>query len=306
MKARLLVIALWISALAQACQIISVKRPAANPPARVIVMSAFSAELEALRAQMKVEDRQVINGRTFSIGKLAGKDIVLVQSGVSMINAAIAAQAALDYFPASGVIFSGIAGGVNPSLSIGDVAVPARWGQYQEQRFARQTETGWEASQGEFGNFGMMFPRPVSVTREGGQPDVEESRFWFPVSEGMLAVAREAAREVALERCTQEQICLEHAPKVVIGGSGVSGPAFVDNAAYRLWVWQTFQADALDMESAAVAHVAYVNDVPFIAFRSLSDLAGGGPGKNEIGTFFELAAGNAAVFMMAFLEKWEP
>ena len=41
------------------------------------------------------------------------------------------------------------------------------------------------------------------------------------------------------------------------------------------------------MESAAVAHVAYANRVPFIAFRSLSDLAGGGSGhENEMGTSY--------------------
>jgi adenosylhomocysteine nucleosidase len=55
------------------------------------------------------------------------------------------------------------------------------------------------------------------------------------------------------------------------------------------------------MESAAVAHVAYANQTPFIAFRSLSDLAGGGEGENEIGTFFQLASNNSAAVVKAFL-----
>jgi adenosylhomocysteine nucleosidase len=59
------------------------------------------------------------------------------------------------------------------------------------------------------------------------------------------------------------------------------------------------------MESAAVAHVATVNGVPFVIFRSLSDLAGGGPGENEIGTFFQLAANNSAKMMLEFLSAWE-
>ena len=84
----------------------------------------------------------------------------------------------------------------------------------------------------------------------------------------------------------------------------MSGPTFVDNAEYRTWVWQTFQADALDMETAAVAQVAYVNKIPFIAFRSLSDLAGGGPGQNEIDIFFQLAARNSARALEAFLGAW--
>ena len=42
------------------------------------------------------------------------------------------------------------------------------------------------------------------------------------------------------------------------------------------YTFKTFQANVLDMETAAIAHVAYANGVPYIAFRSLSDLAGGG------------------------------
>jgi adenosylhomocysteine nucleosidase len=55
------------------------------------------------------------------------------------------------------------------------------------------------------------------------------------------------------------------------------------------------------MESAAVAHVAYANKVPFIAFRSLSDLAGGGEGENEMGTFMGLASANSAAVVTAFI-----
>jgi adenosylhomocysteine nucleosidase len=187
------------------------------------------------------------------------------------------------------------------------VVVPAQWGQYQEQVFARQTSGGWDTGwyQQPYGNFGMMFPQPVSLVREDGRVDVEEEHFWFPVDRKMLQMAGQIAQRVHLNRCAQGGECLEEEPKVVVGGNGVSGPTFVDNADYRLWVWQTFQADALDMETAAVAHVAYVNNVPFLAFRSLSDLAGGGPGQNEIGIFFQLAAENSAQVLETFLEGWK-
>jgi adenosylhomocysteine nucleosidase len=250
-------------------------------------------------------DSYVINGRTYHVGELAGKNVLLVLSGVSMVNAAMTTQTAIDYFEIDGIIFSGIAGGVNPGLNIGDVVVPAQWGEYQEQTFARETANGWDVGQSvtEFGNYEMMFPQYLSITQKDGKPDKEEQRFWFPVSEDMLSVAQDVAGNVQLSDCTGTKFCLGHEPKFVVGGNGVSGPTFVDNASYRQWVWQTFQADALDMESAAVAHVAYVNKVPFIAFRSLSDLAGGGPGENEISTFFQLAADNSAKVVMAFLEK---
>ena len=55
------------------------------------------------------------------------------------------------------------------------------------------------------------------------------------------------------------------------------------------------------METAALAHVALANDVPFIAFRSVSDLAGGGEGANQMKTFMNLAAANSAAFTRQFL-----
>ena len=61
----------------------------------------------------------------------------------------------------------------------------------------------------------------------------------------------------------------------------------------------------LDTQTAAVGMVAYSNSVPYIAFRSLSDLAGGGEGENEMGTFLGLAADNSAKVMLAFLAAWK-
>jgi adenosylhomocysteine nucleosidase len=278
--------------------------PPVNEVPRLVVMSAFEAELSQLRSQANITGSYVINGRTYYAGQLSGKDVVLVLSGVSMVNAAMTTQTALDHFHVTGIVFSGIAGGVNPNLNIGDVVVPAQWGEYQEQLFARETENGWETggSTTEFGNYGMMFPQYVGVTNTK-IPDQEEQRFWFPVSAEMLAVARKTAVQVQLNKCTFIKICMDQQPRIIVGGNGVSGPTFVDNAAYREWVWQAFKADSLDMESAAVAHVAYANSVPFIAFRSLSDLAGGGPGENEMSTFFQLAADNSATVVTAFLEN---
>jgi adenosylhomocysteine nucleosidase len=270
---------------------------------RIAVISAFDAELVKLRAATTITGTRVINGRTHYLGRLAGHDVVLMLSGFSMVNAAMTTQAMLDRFAIRGIVFSGIAGGVNPSLNVGDVTVPAQWGNYQEQVFARQTPTGFDpgANRGEFTNFGMMFPRGSSIARIAGAPDSLERRFWFPVDSAALGTARAIARTVRLARCTAAGQCLAHDPKIVTGGNGVSGPTFVDNAAYREWAWTTFTADALDMETAAVALVAYQNRVPYIAFRSLSDLAGGGAGSNEVRTFGSLAADNSAAVVIAYL-----
>ncbi len=57
------------------------------------------------------------------------------------------------------------------------------------------------------------------------------------------------------------------------------------------------------MESAAVAHVAFANGVPFIAVRSLSDLAGGSGQANQLEVFLRLAAGNAARMVKALIRE---
>ena len=133
-------------------------------------------------------------------------------------------------------------------------------------------------------------------------PDKPEHRIWFAVDPGLLAIARAVAGTAQLSDCTAERKCLGHPPKVVVGGNGVSGQAFVDNAAFRDYTRRTFKAVALDMESAAVAHVAYANKVPFIVFRSLSDLAGGDAEENQMKTFGDLASTNSSALVRAFMK----
>ena len=271
---------------------------------RMVVMSAFEPEWLTLLERTDGQKEHVLNGKRFVTGRLDGKDVLLVLSGVSMVNAAMTAQQVIDRFNVSAIVFSGIAGGVDPTLKIGDVVIADQWGEYLENVLAREVDGRYVLppfySKDDFyPNFGMMFPRNVKVTREG--LDKPEHRFWFPVDAGLLAVARGMAGGVVLEHCDEKGTCLTHTPRIVVGGSGVSGQSFVDNAKFRTYAFDSFEARVLDMESAAVAHVAYTNGVPFIAFRSLSDLAGGGEGENEMGVFFALAAKNAAMVVEAFL-----
>jgi adenosylhomocysteine nucleosidase len=271
---------------------------------RIAVMSAFEPEWQVLLKDLKGAQEHKLMGRRFMTGKLAGKDVVLFLSGVSMVNAAMTTQQAIDHFSIKAIVFSGIAGGVDPSLSIGDVVVSDQWGQYLEAIFARETDGKFTIPpflDTQFPNYGMIYPNETEVLREG--MDKPEDRFWFPVDGKLLDTAKAVASSVTLEKCAGEGKCLSHEPKIVVGGNGVSGQAFVDNKAFREYTYATFKARVLDMESAATAHVAYVNKVPFIAFRSLSDLAGGGEGANEMGVFFALASANSAKVVEAFLEK---
>jgi adenosylhomocysteine nucleosidase len=221
-----------------------------------------------LLEEAEVDTTRTIDEVTYHIGRLAGTDVILLLSGIGLERAARTAETLLDSFRVSAIVFSGIAGVINPGLNIGDVTVPARWGQAD----------------------GALGPH--------------QEDFWIPVDQAMLEVAAGIAGDIELTDTTADGVNLKHEPRIITHGNGVSNSFFVDDAVYREWLWDTFEANAVDMETSAVAHVAHANGVPYIAFRSLSDLAGGGPGANEIDVFFQLAADNAATVVIAFLRAW--
>src|SRR5512139_4057418 len=78
-----------------------------DPTSRIAVISAFEPELVALEAVVEDRHEQTVNGVTFITGKMSGKDIVLFLSGVSMVNAAMTTQMALDRFSIDRIVVSG-------------------------------------------------------------------------------------------------------------------------------------------------------------------------------------------------------
>ncbi|MET0371088.1 MAG: 5'-methylthioadenosine/S-adenosylhomocysteine nucleosidase [Sphingobium sp.] len=299
--------------------LVLVAAPAAAKPLdktpRTVVMTAFAPEWAALEHSVERPRTYRINGNVFLTGTMAGKPVVLMQSNVSMVNAAMNTQLVLDRFTVKRIVFSGIAGGVDPALSIGDVVVPAGWAQYLEVSFARKTDKGWETPEPVDteapANYGMMFPRGVRV---GNATEPMKRHYRMAVDPTLLALAGKVAAEVTLRRCVeasktvhagtavpQPAACLAHDPKIVVGGTGVSASVFADNAEFREYLTAAWQANVLDMESAAVVQVAYANSVPVIVFRSLSDLAGGDAGGNQMNVFMALASVNSADVVRAFV-----
>lgn len=307
---RLVVAAFWAAALILHAAGPATASPLVDHRARIAVITAFAPELTALRAQTEAERTVSLNGVEFTLGRLAGKDVVLFLSGISMVNATMTTQLALERFRVRAIVFSGIAGGVNPALNVGDVVVAERWSQYLESVLARAQPGGGYDLPSFFEEvlppFEFFYPQPVTVRRRGDPAGT--AKIWFDADPGMLAAARTIEGEVErrLRRCAGPGQCLERTPRFSVGGNGVSGQSFVDNAAVRDYTFETFDANVLDMESAAVATVAYASRTPFIVFRSLSDLAGGGEGENQLGTFFQLAADNSAAAVTSFLRRWQP
>ncbi len=280
---------------------------------RTVVMTAFYPEYEALVHAVDKPKAYKVNGLVFTAGTMAGKPVLLMQSGVSMVNAAMNTQLAVDRFRVKRIVFSGIAGGIDPSLSIGDVVVPSDWAQYLEVSFARKTDKGWVTPEPVDAvappNYGMMFPRGVRV---GNATAPWERHYTLAVDPELLELARKVAAAAKLRRCVEAgkpggnepaspPACLVHEPKIVVGGTGVSAGVFADNAEFRDYLHGAWKANVLDMESAAVAQVAYANQVPAIVFRSLSDLAGGDAEANQMNTFMTLASVNSADVVRAFV-----
>ncbi|MGA0602781.1 5'-methylthioadenosine/S-adenosylhomocysteine nucleosidase [Caulobacter sp. KR2-114] len=292
----MLIIAVLVAPLAARAQ-----TPAADPTPRIVVMSAFPPEMTQLRAATTDAREVRVAGVSFVTGTLEGRPVVLVLSGMSMVNAAMTTQMALDHFPVRAIVFSGIAGGIDPGLSVGDVVAPDAWAEYLDGDFLRAGSDGrFAATRGHVPAYGMLAPRPVTVVAPDGTARPMD---WLPADPALLAVARSMPR-AELKRCAEDAAggahCLGAPPRLVVGGHGLSGPVFMDNADYRADAFATFHAQVLDMESAAVAHVAYANATPFIAFRSLSDLAGGGA-EDQVRVFMRLASDNSATVVRGFL-----
>ncbi|HWU13581.1 MAG TPA: 5'-methylthioadenosine/S-adenosylhomocysteine nucleosidase [Caulobacter sp.] len=145
-----------------------------DPTPRTAVISAFPPELAALEAATGDKHVYTAVGARFVTGKLEGKPVVLFLSGVSMVNAAMTTQSALDRFRVERIVFSGVAGGADPALEVGDVVAPERWVQSSEMAYAREVPGGFAPTPGLTDgrtNFGMMYPRAVTVARDPAKPE---------------------------------------------------------------------------------------------------------------------------------------
>ncbi|MFO1448929.1 MAG: 5'-methylthioadenosine/S-adenosylhomocysteine nucleosidase [Opitutaceae bacterium] len=219
-----------------------------------------------------------VKGITFWKGTYQGKDVLVFRTGISLVNAAYQLQLALDHFPITHILFAGVAGGTDPALHVGDVVIPERWAYHSEAAYLNEDGKGGfhvpDYLKPKYENFGMIFPDDVAAIREG-DPDFKEIAA-FPADAALLAAARRALPKLPPQRKAGRDV------SVSVGGTGVAGPVFLDNARYREWVFRVWNARCLDMESTALAHVAYANRKPLLIIRGLSDLAGGQQGKNPI------------------------
>jgi adenosylhomocysteine nucleosidase len=269
--------ALLLSALSFSCQK-TCQRP------DVAILFAFGQEGELLRSKMELTDSLNLTGRIFWEGKLQGKDVVVVESGVGMTNAAMITQLLIDRYSPEKIIFTGICGGIGPANNIGDVVIPEKWvthdyGIYDQDGFSPES-------------LRVMLP---------GEPEKRYVMF-FPVDRNLLKTA-----DISAQKARKEfKLIGERIPQVRIGGVGASGNSFIDQEEKRTWLAERLDAQIVDMESAAVVQVANINGVPILVIRSCSDLAGGSgssTAQEELSQFFEVAADNSAILVLKLLSS---
>lgn len=255
----------------------------ATQKGRILILYAFHPEGLAIEEQMSVNRVDTLLGRPVLSGQLAGKDVVVAESGVGMTNASMMTQLLIDSLKPSCLLFTGIAGAIDSKVNIGDIVICNRWATHDYVYFGPDS----------------LRPRPIQCYAKA-LDSIVSGKYFSVDSTFFLVATNTAQKDITLKTINSR------APKIVIGGTGVSGNSFIDCKEKRNWLQLHFDARVTDMESAAVAQVCTANGTPFIIFRSSSDLAGGSDrstANEEIERFFEIAAFNSAAVVAQFIEE---
>ncbi len=182
-----------------------------------------------------MEDVQVVDkaGFEFYRGKLAGCEAVVVQAGIGKVNAARCTQAIIDLFPVTKVINTGVAGSLQAKIDIGDIVLSTD-----------AVEHDMDVS-----------PLGYAI---GQTPGVDVLA--YPADEELRAIAKESCEKVNTDI-------------KVFEGRVVSGDQFVSAKEKKEWILENFGGYCTEMEGASIAHVAYLNKVPYLVIRAISDKA---------------------------------
>lgn len=90
---------------------------------RIGIIGAMSEEVQGIKKLMTDIEEEKIGTLTFYTGVMHDKDIVLLETGIGKVNAAIGATLMIEAFDVEEIIFTGVAGGINEELDLGDVVI---------------------------------------------------------------------------------------------------------------------------------------------------------------------------------------
>lgn len=241
------------------------------------ILGAFHKEVMMLEEQLTDKQQQKIEGMRFVKGRLHGKSVVVAWTGIGKVNAAMITTLLIEHFSPAQVIFSGIAGGVNPKLAPGDIVIAAETAHHD---MGILDEDG-------FYNRGVINPL-----------DGIRNPVYLLADERLLKLAEKAAEQVELEKIKTS--VGERSPRI-IKGVVVTGDVFVASTAKGAQLRQTLNADAVEMEGAAVAQICYQRQIPHLVVRSISDKADKTARMDSM-MFQEMAAKNSAALIAKITE----
>ena len=197
------------------------------------IIGAMEVEVKELREMMANPQAKTVAGMTFYQGTIKGKEVVVVRSGIGKVNAGICSQILVDRYQVEGIINTGIAGSLRNEINIGDIVLAT-----------------------------------VAV-----QHDVDATGFGYPLGEIPQMGIKEFPADEKLRGLAEE--CSKKAnPDIqVFCGRVASGDQFISNKEKKNWIQDNFDAYCTEMEGAAIAQAAYLNNIPYLVVRAISDKA---------------------------------
>ncbi|MGD8499963.1 MAG: 5'-methylthioadenosine/adenosylhomocysteine nucleosidase [Phycisphaerales bacterium] len=249
----------------------------------IAILGAFEREVTLLEDQLTERREQTIEGIRFVGGKLNGQEVVVVWTGVGKVNAAMTTTLLIEHFKPRQIIFTGIAGAVNPELQPGDIVIAQRTAHH---------------------DMGTVWPEGLFFKGVKNRLDRMENPVFFPADEQLVKLAERAADRADFELVQTAEG--ERAPKIITGVV-VTGDAFIASTDKCAELRRRLEADAVEMEGAAVAQICYQRRIGYLVIRSISDKADEGAVLDKQ-MFYILAARNSAslVAEMVGLLQAEP
>ena len=238
----------------------------------VAILGAFDEEVAILETQLVAPKAHTIGGIQFLTGTLNEQKVVIARTGVGKVNAAMTATLVIEHFRPNWVIFTGVAGGLNPDLQIGDVVIAEQTAQHDLGRL----------ESAEIENTGVK--NPINGQR---------NPVFFPADSGLLQIAETALEGIEL---TPFQTSQGQRHPRIIKGTVITGDVFVASDAKKAVLHKNLGADAVEMEGAAVAQICWQHNVPCLVIRSLSDNAGAGASE-DFKKYYKIAARNSAALV---------
>jgi len=233
------------------------------------ILGAFEREVTLLEDRLSGPREQNIEGIRFVTGTLGGREVVVAWTGIGKVNAAMTTTLLIEHFKPKHIIFTGIAGAVNPKLKPGDIVIAERTAHH---------------------DMGTVWPEGLFSKGVKNPLDGFENPVFFYADEELVKVARRAADRVDLGQI--KLLTGERTPQIITGVV-VTGDAFIASADKCKELRKRFQADAVEMEGAAVAQICYQRRISHLVIRSISDNADEGAVLDKQ-TFYIMAVKNSA------------